>query len=62
MQETKLELPHRPATTITYEDDWVYIQQTGASGDVDRVALHSDDLQTIIDFLCDIAGIGDSRP
>lgn len=57
-----LELPSREATKIHADGEWVFIEQEDHLQDRQTIAIHKNDLQQVIDTLCDIANIGGKRP
>lgn len=56
------DFPKRYATTIKEEEDCVVLEQDLESEGKQMIVINKDDLQEIIDILCDIAGIGNANP
>ncbi len=55
---SNFEIPARQSIKIDVEEggEWIVFRQDDAS-----VAIHKKDLPNVIDYLCDIAGVGSSK-
>ena len=54
----KFEIPARDKITITSTDEWISITQECAHLSEQKITIHIDDLQKIINHLNELAGAG----